>query len=492
MAATGQTQSTLDLPHHSGAFRFRRLLNWLPMGLAYAFLYMGRYNLTVAKGALGDLMSKDDFGTIFGIGALVYGFSFLVNGPLVDRMGGRRGMLVGTSGALVANAGMGLVLYGHAFWGWTVPVLPAFALLFAVNMYFQSFGAVSIVTVKAPWFHVRERGSFSTIFGIIISAGIYFAFDWGNAIVQATRATPGEMSFVASGFAWLFGLGGSGQNENWMIFFIPTLLLAVFWAVMFLWLRNTPGEAGYADFETGDASLSGDGERLPVTTAVVKILTHPVLLFVCLIELCSGVLRNGIMHWYVFYAKEVGFYDSFWVTRNWGLALLICGIIGANATGWVSDRYFQSRRAPMCGLLYGLMVLAGVVMALGLGGPLWVAGLAALTISMSVIAVHGILSGTATADFGGRKNTGVVVGIVDGFVYLGTAVQSFGIGKLVPVGEAAADPSQWRLWPLALLPFTLLAFVLTLRIWNALPGKKPHRAQVPVPAPVGPGIAPSA
>ncbi len=28
----------------------------------------------------------------------------------------------------------------------------------SANMYFQSFGAVSIVKVNAAWFHVRERG----------------------------------------------------------------------------------------------------------------------------------------------------------------------------------------------------------------------------------------------------------------------------------------------------------------------------------------------
>ena len=32
---------------HSPAFRRRRLMNWLPLGLTYAFLYMGRYNLKI-------------------------------------------------------------------------------------------------------------------------------------------------------------------------------------------------------------------------------------------------------------------------------------------------------------------------------------------------------------------------------------------------------------------------------------------------------------
>ncbi len=59
-----------------------------------------------------------------------------------------------------------------------------FAVLYAANMYFQSFGAVAIVKVNAAWFHVRERGVFGAIFGILISLGIYFAFDWGGMILE--------------------------------------------------------------------------------------------------------------------------------------------------------------------------------------------------------------------------------------------------------------------------------------------------------------------
>jgi hypothetical protein len=75
---------------HSGWFMLRRFINWFPLGLTYAFLCMGRYNLIVAKGALGTLMSKSDLGIIFGVGTLVYATSFLVNGPLIDKkLGGK-------------------------------------------------------------------------------------------------------------------------------------------------------------------------------------------------------------------------------------------------------------------------------------------------------------------------------------------------------------------------------------------------------------------
>ena len=67
-------EAILEKPVHSQEFRFRRFLNWFPMGLTYAFLYMASYNLTVSKTALGDLMSKADFGIIFGAGTITYAY----------------------------------------------------------------------------------------------------------------------------------------------------------------------------------------------------------------------------------------------------------------------------------------------------------------------------------------------------------------------------------------------------------------------------------
>ncbi|MBI2552136.1 MFS transporter [Candidatus Uhrbacteria bacterium] len=464
----------MNAPQHAWQFRLRRALNWLPLGLAYAFMYMGRYNLTVAQKALGDkLMPPDDFGWIFGIGAWVYALSFLINGPLTDRIGGRRAMLLGTLGTLSANALMGLTLYGNTHWGWEFPIFGTFVALYSLNMYFQNFGAIAIVTTKAPWFHVAERGTFSTIFGVIISLGIFFAFDWGFAIVEATRGTfKGELGFWASVFQTLAGTGGTGVNQNWWLFFAPSILLGTMWIAMALWLRNSPAEAGFSNFATGEATLSTHGEREPARAVFLKLWQHPVIRIVCLVEFCSGVLRNGVMHWYPMFAADVGFKKAFLVTANWGLTLLICGTIGAILTGWCSDKLFQSRRAPMAGICYGLMIGAVILLMTTLAGNLWYAGIAVILISTSVIGVHGIFSGTATADFAGTKNTGAAVGIVDGMVYLGTGLQAIVIGQIVPQGAAAKVAGNWGWWPTVLLPFTILGLILALRIWNAKPQAK--------------------
>jgi OPA family glycerol-3-phosphate transporter-like MFS transporter len=84
--------------------------------------------------------------------------------------------------------------------------------------------------------------------------------------------------------------------------------------------------------------------------------------------------------------------------------------------------------------------------------------------SFLVVGIHGLLSGTATMDFGGRKGAATAVGIVDGFVYLGTGLQSVSIGFI-----ASRD---WSYWPVFLIPFCILAVFMSTKIWRAFPNAK--------------------
>src|SRR6187397_3515925 len=96
---------------HGPWFLSRRFINWFPLGMTYAFLYMGRYNLTVAKNSLGTLMSNEDFGLIFAAGTVTYALSFLVNGPLVDKIGGKEGIIIAAVGSSMANILLGVLTY---------------------------------------------------------------------------------------------------------------------------------------------------------------------------------------------------------------------------------------------------------------------------------------------------------------------------------------------------------------------------------------------
>ncbi len=434
---------------HSDRYRHRRARNWLPVGLLYSFLYMGRYNLTVAKGVFEDmvdatgapLMTNADFGTIFGIGTAVYGFSFVLNGPLTDRIGGKKALLLGGFGAALANLAMGwMTLAGHTG---NLPLW--FSVLYGLNMYFQSFGAVAIVKINAPWFHVRERGVFGAIFGILISLGIYFAFDVGKIIVD-------------------------NLPLEW-VFFVPSIVLGLAFASVKLLAVDRPSQAGYDDFDTGDAS-SGQ-EHLPpdpVKEVFLRMFRSRIVMTIAAIEFCSGFLRQAIMQWYRTYAKAVGDSGSF-VYENWGMLLCCAGILGGVLAGVISDRVFHSRRGPVAAVLYAAMLGSAIMLSFLLGSPLL--GVLIVFMSMCVIGVHGMLSGTASMDFGGRRNAGIAVGIIDGFVYLGTAVMSFTYGALLPdpEGGTGSEVGDWIAWPVAMIPVAAIGFLFASRVWHATPAK---------------------
>jgi OPA family glycerol-3-phosphate transporter-like MFS transporter len=426
---------------HSPQFVQRRFLNWFPVGLTYAFLYMGRYNLNVCKTALGSAMTKAEFSQIFFWGTITYGFSFLINGPLTDKLGGRKTIMLAAVGSAAANLAMGLILYS----GQRTGLVTVFSVLYAVNMYFQSFGAVSIVKVNAAWFHVKERGTFGGIFGILISLGIYFAYDWGRIIVTKLPI-------------------------HW-VFFVPTSVLLLLAVVDFFLVRDTPGHAGHKDFDTADASSGDDGPPLPFWRVGLMMLRNPIIVTIAAVEFCSGYLRNAIMQFYQPFAKEVGV-DKGFVNMHWGMLLCVAGILGGMFAGVISDRVFQSRRGPVSAVLYGAMLLGSGGMFLTLKTPIF--GYLVVFMSLCIIGVHGMLSGTASMDFGGKKNVGIAVGLIDGFVYLGTALEAVVLGAVLPKDGTpqAKDPANWWTWAAVMAPVALIGFLLCTRLWNAKPKGK--------------------
>jgi MFS transporter, OPA family, glycerol-3-phosphate transporter len=435
---------------HSDAFKRRRFFNWFPLGLTYAFLYMGRYNINEATSALKGT-SNEDFGLIFGVGAWAYFLAFFINGPLTDRWGGRKTILISAVGSAAVNILMGVVTWGSVSGTFSTPggLVVALTVLYALNMYFQSFGAVSIVKVNAHWFHVRERGVLGGVFGILISLGIYFAYDWSKFIVQAL--------------------------PTYWAFFVPAAILLVFFLIDYFVVRDSPSHAGFQDFDTADASSGDSGPRLGLVEVLKKMLSNPVIITILMIEFCSGFLRNAIMQWGRKYAVQTGL-ESF-VFENWGMVLCVAGILGGMFAGVISDKVFDSRRGPVSAVLYGGMALGAIGSAFFLGS--WAMGWVVAFMSLCVIGVHGMLSGTASMDFGGKKNAGVAVGIIDGAVYMGTGLQSVLLGSMLPSGELAKNPGNWMNWPLAMIPVAIAGFILATRVWNA----KPQKAGAPAPAP---------
>jgi MFS transporter, OPA family, glycerol-3-phosphate transporter len=435
-----------DGPVHSPEFRTRRAYNWLTLGLTYAAMYMARYNFSFANKSLSDAygFSKVDIGWILFASNLIYGISAIANGPIADRIGGRKAMLIGSAGACVFNLAFGLGAYA-GFLGTGTLLLAYLATIWTLNMYFQSYSALALIKVNSAWFHITERGVFSAVFGSIIQLGRFAVF------ALMTMA-----AVVALPWQWKF--------------FLPSIIVSLFFLLTFLFVRDVPSDTGHDDFDTHDAT-SGDTETVNLAYVARKVFTNPVALTIAAAEFCTGAVRKGFEEWFPRYMQEVQNLplDSAIFKKNAG-AVVAFGIAGAFAAGFMSAKVFKHRRPPVAFMGYVLQVGS---LAIVWAAPSVTAVVVAFSInSFAISMVHSMLSGTASMDFGGKRAAATAAGMFDGMQYVGGAAASLGIAALL-------EAYGWTIWGPSMIGFAVVGGLLMLTLWNARPGRG---AAMPAPA----------
>ncbi|MEI7529783.1 MAG: MFS transporter [Elusimicrobiota bacterium] len=432
-----------EAPVHSPDYRRRRFLNWFPLGLTYATFYMGRYNLNVASKSMMDMfhLSKGEFGIIATAGFWTYALSVMFNGPLADRIGGKKAILFGALGASLLNLVIGLLFLN----GWSTKLIVGMSLLYAVNQYFQSFGALSVVKVNAPWFHVKERGVFGGIFGIMISGGYFLAMTVGGWIMSA--------------MPW------------YMVFLIPSAAIFIMFLVDLFMVKDTPEDAGFENFNTGDASSHEKDNAVPLKFGelMTRVFTNPVIVTLAVSEFCTGFVRQGLLLWFVPFLSEVHKIEHggtlFTIATS---GITVGGILGGILCGYMSDKLFQSRRPPVAFIFYLLQIVS--LFILGQTASPLVASLMIGVSCMWIFGVHGMLTGTASMDFGGTRAASTVAGLLDGVQYLASGLTGFLMGHFL-------DKWGWGSWTYMIMPFSLAGALLMTRLWNAVPLNRPDTGE---------------
>ncbi|TLY32403.1 MAG: MFS transporter [Ignavibacteria bacterium] len=438
-------RSPIDRPFHTREFRRRRSSNWLTLGFTYAAMYMGRYNLSFANKALADTYGwdKTQIGTIITAALTIYGLSAIFNGPIADRIGGRKAMLIGVFGAVVFNAAFGLGAY-VGFLGTGSFLIAYFASVWALNSYFQSFSALALIKVNSAWFHVRERGVFSAIFGSMIQSGRALIFVIGGIAVML--------------LPW-----------QW-VFFIPAGIMTSMGFLTLHFVRDSPEDAGQPPFDTADAS-SGDTEKVNMRYLLKKVLANPVTMTIAAAEFCTGFVRHGFEQWFPRYMQEVQHLPlQSSVFQQGAFVVVAAGILGAFIAGTASDWLFGSRRPPVAFVGYALQIVCLCVVWIAPGLP-WIIGAFVLN-SLGISMVHSMLSGTASMDFGGKKAAATATGLFDGMQYIGGAAVGSGMGWLL-------DHWGWISWGPSMIAFALVGSLLMLKLWNAVPARRPSPAMIP-------------
>ena len=466
-AANAQPETSAGGIMYPGkGFRRRRVVNWMSLGFLYAFFYATRYNYTAVAPILADVFGwkNTDLGVFETVMPLVYGLSVVLNGPLADRIGGKKAFLFGAAGVVVANMLFGLAalaVVSPALWEGTGPlrhviapaafsfglsgggILTLMAIVWGLNGYFQSFGALSIVKVNAQWFHVRERGTFSGIFGVLIRMGLLLAF----------QGVPLVLLFLP----WQYA------------FWIPGAFVALFLGVNYVCMENSPADAGFSGFETGDGE-EDDASPSSLRYVLARVFASRVTWTIALGSMMIGFVRRSVVDaWWPKYfvdfhgARSASFATyAPYIVATWGIAL--AGIAGGFIFGITSDRTFAGRRAPV--ILFGFLGMAFVLALFGLSDMIGLGPMAAacclVALSFCVNGAHGMIGGAASMDFGGKKAAATAAGMFDGMQYLAGAFVGMGVGYVT-------TRWGWEAWHWAPIPFALAGAWLMSRLWNTVP-----------------------
>jgi OPA family glycerol-3-phosphate transporter-like MFS transporter len=124
---------------------------------------------------------------------------------------------------------------------------------------------------------------------------------------------------------------------------------------------------------------------------------------------------------------------------------------GSLVTGWLSDRFFHSRRAPVAAGVYILEVVV-LLIATQVHTVNWAVVFFVL-VAFTVNSTHSLLGPAAAMDIGGRKMAGFASGCIDAFQYFGAALAIKGLGWVL-------EHKGWSYYFYYLVPFGVLGGVL--------------------------------
>ena len=397
-----------DATEIDGLYKLHRRNIIAIITLCYGLGYVCRLALNVVKKPMMDagIFTPEEVGLIGSLLLYAYALGKCTNGFLADHSNVRIFFAVGILMSAVMNFGMGL---STLVW--------LSALLWALNGWFQGFGAPSSVVSLANWYSNHERGRY---YGI-----------W------STAHSIGE-GLTYLGVAFLIAEAPKGLGLSWHWGFWTPALICVFAAfLLYRFLQDRPQTLGLpsiADWQkdhgvTAPPAIANES----IWRTQIRMLAIPSIWILALASSSMYVTRYAINSWGNVYLQEIRGFDLFdanlFIFFN-----TVAGILGCIAYGFMSDKIFNSRRPPT-NLVFGLLELGPLfVIFFGPNNPLILAA-ALVVYGFGLSGILASLGGLFAIDIAPKKVAGAAMGFIGIFSYLGAGAQDYISGKLIYSSE---------------------------------------------------------
>ncbi len=398
----------------------RAMTLWV-LWATYGSFYLCRTNLSAAlPGIQAEFeCSKTQLASVLISLKIAYGLGQLINGQLAERVSPRLMLAIGMLGSVGLN-----VLFGEGAAIWF------FGFVWAMNGYCQALGWTPTMKVASNWMPAMIRGRSIGIIGTGYMVGA-------------------SMSYVLSGWA-VDELGWRGA------LYIPSIVLLVSCLHMLLLLREAPEDTGSSP---GGGARSPAGARVPFRQTLRLTLCNGDLWLLAVALGLLNACRYGYLDWGVPLIKEVQG-ESVGKSAIKFAILPAGGIVGSLGAGWLTDRWFGGRRAPViCGMLVGLALLTLVFKIAVVSGSAATVSVLFL-IGVTIFGPQVLLVGTAPADLARGGAIASAVGFVNFMGYMGASLGDWFTAQVADSKEGW-DGVYW-LWA----SWALVAAGCVAILWN--------------------------
>jgi len=309
---------------------------FLGIFIGYAGYYLIRKNFALAiPDLIKEGFSKTELGFALSFLAISYGLSKFLMGNVSDRSNVRIFMPLGLLISAIIMIIMGVM-------PWATSSILIMSILLFLNGWFQGMGWPPSGRTMVHWFSVNERGTKMAIWNV--------AHNVGGALMP------------------ILAILGVELFADWHAkFYFPGMVAIVLAIIIFIILRDRPKSLGLPpieefrnDYPKNYKAKTKEEENKGITAKEIftkHILPNKLLWLIALANAFVYLVRYGIQDWAPLYLTEVkGFTDA-----QSGFAFAwyeIAGIPGTLICGWLSDKVFKGRRAPVSIIYMVLVVIA--------------------------------------------------------------------------------------------------------------------------------------
>ncbi|KAA8667860.1 glycerol-3-phosphate transporter [Clostridium sp. MT-14] len=404
-----------------------RIQVFISIYVGYMIYYFVRSNFALAKTYLiQEGFTKTELGFVASALGLAYGISKFVMGNVSDRANPRYFLALGLITSGVVNL--------------FFPITSSITLMFILmllNGWFQGMGWPPCGRTMTHWFSDRERGVKMSIWNTAHNVG------------------GGTIAVIAMVGVSIFG--------NWKgVFYLPAIIAIVGGILFIVFARDMPQSVGlppieeykndYPDVNVDDRERQMTGKEI----LFKYVLNNKFLWYIAIANIFVYLVRYGVINWVPTYLKEVRNFD----TRSSSIAFALfeyAAIPGTIIVGWISDKVFHGRRAPI-----GIICMIGVTIAVFVywksSNPI------AINCALASIGalIYGpvMLIGVSALDLVPKNASGTAAGFTGLFGYMGGEVLAeVAMGSIV-------DKFSWNGGFILLMVSCILSIIFLSFTWN--------------------------